>query len=301
MEKSHGMVIVRLSGGLGNQLFKYAAGRRLALKNNVPLKLDIISGFQRDYYRRPYSLKPFLIKEDFASPRDCFLGQIGRLRRWMFRRHDRNRPFEKRSYIQEEFPNFDPRLLKLKVTRKIYLEGCWQSELYFKDIEDVIRKEFQFKVPHEQVNVEVAKKIQDCESICVHVRRLHGVPNMPGLTPLDHSDPRANFIDISYYKKAISFLVERIKKLHFFVFADYPDWARENLRFKDCPVTFVGHNGKDYEDLWLMSLCRYFVIANSSFSWWGAWLSGFVDKIVIAPSKGFDNTIEMMPEKSVII
>jgi len=297
------MVILLIKGGLGNQLFEYAAGRSLALRNNVPLKLDNISGFPRDSYRRAYSLKPFLIKEDFALPEDCFLGQSGRLRRWILRRYDRGRPFEKRSYIQEEFSSFDTRLLNLKVTKKIYLEGCWQSELYFKDIERIIRKEFGFKQPHEQINIETARKIQDCESVCVHVRRLHGRPNIKGAVPLDGKDARANFIDVNYYRKSIRSIIEQVKKPHFFVFADYPEWGRENLHFNGCPVTFVGHNGndKDYEDLWLMSLCRHFVIANSSFSWWGAWLSDFENKIVFAPSEGFDNKLDLIPKSWVVI
>jgi hypothetical protein len=302
MEKSHGMVIVRLAGGLGNQLFEYAAGRSLAIRNNVPLKLDNISGFQRDSYRRSYSLEPFSIKEDFALPEDCFLGQSGRVRRWMLRRYDRGRPFEKCSYIHEEFPNFDSRLLKLKVTRKIYLEGCWQSELYFKDIEGIIRKEFQFKQPHERINIEMAKKIQDRESICVHVRRLHGTPNMQGVVPLDSKDPISYYVDMTYYKKAICSLLERVKNPHFFVFSDYPEWAKENISF-DYAVTFVCHNGNNnaYEDLRLMSLCKYFIIANSTFSWWGAWLSDFADKIIFAPSVGFNNTVDLIPESWVVI
>lgn len=296
------MVILRVSGGLGNQLFEYAAARHLAVKNNVPLKLDVISGFLRDYYRRSYSLKHFLVEEDFAPPEDCFVGQIGRLRRWVYRRYNKHRPFEKRSYIQEEFPYFDSRLLNVKVTRKIYLEGCWQSELYFKDIETILRRELQFRQPHSQINIKVAKNIRNSESICVHIRRLHGIPKTSEAVPLDHRDPRASFVDKNYYKKAIRLLLKQVKNPHFFIFADYRKWARENLCF-DCPTTFVEHNGggRDYEDLWLMSLCKHFIIANSTFSWWGAWLSSFTNKIVFAPSKGFCNTVDMMPESWIIL
>lgn len=273
------MVVVRLVGGLGNQLFEYAAARRLALKNNVPLKLDTISGFQRDSFRRHYALSSFYIQEHFAAPADCFLTIGGRVKRKIMRECDKRQPFERRRYIQEEFCHFDQRLVDLKVTRKIYLEGCWQSIKYFEDIEPVIRQDLRFKPivdPHYQA---LAEQIQKKESVCVHIRHLRDIA-----------------VDDQYYKRAMTLISERVRQPHFFVFSDDPAWAANNFLI-DGPKTIISPDGahKDYHDLWLMSCCKYFIIAYSTFSWWGAWLSDFANKVVIAPADKFDNKIDMIP------
>ena len=135
-------VIVRILGGLGNQLFCYAAARRLALVNDAELVLDTVSGFTYDrVYRRQYQLDHFNIPCRKATPTER-LEPFGRLRRWLLRTWNRRLPFEKRSYIFQEGLDFDPRLLEFKPRGTVYLEGYWQSEKYFKDVEDIIRQEF---------------------------------------------------------------------------------------------------------------------------------------------------------------
>ena len=286
-KNSRRMIIVRLFGGLGNQLFQYAAARRLALKNKVPLKLDISSGFEQDLFKRDYSLGNFDIVEEFASPYESFTRIAGSLRRRIARAIAKRQRFENRSYILETSKCYDPRLTALKVTRRVYLDGYWQSEFYFKDIEDTLRRELRFKVEHDSVNLELAKAIRSTESVCIHVRRLHGVPKADDPVPLPVEHPKALYVDPSYYTQAAKRLLDRVSSPHFFVFADYPDWAKENLRL-DYPTTFVTHNGndKDYEDLWLMSLCRHHIVANSTFGWWGAWLGAYAGQLVFAPLKG---------------
>jgi hypothetical protein len=277
------LVIVKLIGGLGNQLFQYALGRALSIKNDAPLKLDI-SVFDT-YKIRQYGLHHFNIVEHMAS-----VGDIDR-----FRRAGSNRlmNFASRlgvlpeslrfTTIAEGGFSFDPRVLQAR--GNVYLDGYWQSEKYFKEIENVIREEFTVKDEADPVNDEIVRRIMDTDSVCLHVRRGDYASN-----------PEINKIyglcGPEYYYAAIGELTRALAAPHFFIFSDDPQWARENLEI-DYPVTFVSHNGesRDYEDLRLMSLCKHYVIANSSFSWWGAWLGSHPAKMVFAP-KGWFRTRE---------
>ena len=274
------MVIARLKGGLGNQLFIYAAARRLSLKINVPLKLDITSGFERDYYQRTYRLNHFNIKAEIASPYQSFNGILGRVRRQVLRIISRCCKFEQRVYLDEESGEFDPRLLNLKVKGIIYLEGFFAREQYFKDIEGVIRDDLQIVTRHDAENLALAEKIQSTNSVCLHVRRLHGLPSKTDAK----LDPLISSLNADYYKKGIEIIARKIPEPVFYCFGDYPQWFVENIEI-NYPIIIINHNKeeKDYEDLWLMSLCKHFIIANSTFSWWGAWLSNYHDKIVIVP------------------
>jgi hypothetical protein len=274
------MVVVRLKGGVGNQLFMYAAARRLSLHNNVPLKLDISSGFRHDYYQRDYRLNHFNIKAESASPYQSFHGSFGRVRRQILRMISRCYKFEQRPYLDEEFGEFDPRLLNLQVGGIIYLEGYWASERYFKDIEGIIRDELQIVTRHDAENLALAEKIHSTNSVCIHVRRLRGLPSKTDAT-LDPFNPA---LSVDYYKKGIEIIASKIANPVFYCFGDYPQWLVENIKV-DYPLIVINHNKdeKDYEDLWLMSLCKHFIIANSTFSWWGAWLSNHNDKIVMVP------------------
>ena len=274
------MVIVRLQGGLGNQLFIYAAARRLSLKNNVPLRLDITSGFERDYYQRTYRLNHFNIKAEIASPYQSFNGISGRARRQILRIISRYGKFERRVYLDEESREFDPRLLNLKVKGIRYLEGFFAREQYFKDIEGVIRDDLQVVTKHDAENLALAEKIQSTNSVCLHVRRLRGLPSKTDAK----SDPLNPALSVDYYKKGIEIIASQIADPVFYCFGDYPQWVVDNIKV-DYPIIIINHNKdeKDYEDLWLMSLCKHFIIPNSTFSWWGAWLSNYHDKIVIVP------------------
>jgi hypothetical protein len=274
------MVVARLQGGLGNQLFIYAAARRLSLKNNVPLKLDITSGYERDYYQRTYRLNHFNIGAEIASPYQSFKGILGRVRRQILRIISRHRKFEHRVYLDEESREFDPRLLNLQVKGIIYLEGFFAREKYFKDIERIIRDDFQIVTRHDAENLALAGQIQSTNSVCLHVRRLHGLPSKTEAK----SNPSISSLSRDYYKKGIEIIARKIAEPVFYCFGDYPQWFVDNIKI-DYPITIINHNKdeKDYEDLWLMSLCKHFIIANSTFSWWGAWLSNYHDKIVIVP------------------
>jgi hypothetical protein len=272
------LVIVKLIGGLGNQLFQYAAARRVACVNGVPLKLDI-SGFEK-YTLRRYSLHHFDIAAHIARPDD--IAQIKKRGPAAFalRFTEMIRPYHRRHLIIERTLDFDPGILRL--SGNVYLQGYWGSERYFKDIEPLIRKELAIRTAPSAPNAAMAERIGQVSAVSIHIRRGDKV-----------SDPSARkyfpALPLEYYRTAIDRVAQNIERPHFFVFSDNAEWARENLHSKH-PLTFVAHNGpdQDFEDLRLMSLCQHHIIANSTFSWWGAWLGVNMDRIVIAPRRWLD-------------
>jgi hypothetical protein len=157
---NHPKIIPRTLGGLGNQLFCYAAARRLALANSAELVLDTVSGFVRDHdYQRRYQLDHFNIPCRKATPSER-MEPLSRVRRYLKRAMNRRRPFEERSYIQQEGIDFDPRLLAAKPCGTVYLEGYWQSEQYFKDVEPAIRDELRIMPPTDAANLAMAERIR---------------------------------------------------------------------------------------------------------------------------------------------
>ena len=297
------MVIVKLKGGLGNQLFQYAAARRIALDNNLDLKLDILSGFENDFYKQKYKLNHFNIIEDFATKEEIdhlkrlgstnLIGKVTRLRNSFRFGH-------KYCLIRERMFNFDASILRHY--KYAYLDGYWQSEKYFQSIEEVIRKEFSMKSPPEVLNQQIADKIIKTNSVCIHYRRLHGIS---GDKVCSRGVAIHGATSFEYYHSAINYLSSKYSDLHFFVFSDNSEWAQQNVQI-DFPTIFVTYNRdeKDYEDLQLMSQCKYYIIANSSFSWWGAWLNQSEDKIVIAPKQWFRaniNTVDLCPPEWILI
>ena len=241
-------IIPRILGGLGNQLFSYAAARRLALHCGAELVIDDVSGFVYDKeYQRQYQLDHFNIICRRATDRER-LEPFSRVRRYAMRRFSSFQAFEDRAYIQQETIDFDKRLLHIKPCGTVYLEGYWQGEGYFKDVEDTIRADLQIQSPTDPVNLEMATRICNSFSVMVHVR-FFDAPVEAGVN-------------------------------------NAPDDARSRIPLPDDRVTVVSHNCGDdyaYADLWLMSQCRHFIIANSTFSWWGAWLARHPGKRVIAP------------------
>ena len=271
-------IVIRLKGGLGNQLFCYAAARRLALVNNAELVIDDVTGFVRDrQYRRQYMLDRFHIPVRKATPAER-LEPFERYRRGVMKWWSRRKPFAERRYLEQEGVDFDERLLNLKVHRTLYLDGLWQSENYFKDVEPIIRKDLQIIPPTDVLNLQMAEQIHRHQAVAVHVRWF----DAPG-----SEGPHNAAVD--YYHRAIALMNERIPDAHYFLFSDDPIAARAQIPLPDHRLTSISHNQGDenaYADLWLMSQCQHFIIANSTFSWWGAWLAENLQKQVVAP--GFE-------------
>jgi hypothetical protein len=275
------MIIVKLVGGLGNQMFQYAAGRYLAYSLNTELKLDI-SQFRQDALRE-YHLSVFNITENIASATD--LMRVRRPPGWNIKHPvEALRSLMRRNaairYVKERHFHFDPEILALP--DNVYLDGNWQSEKYFKDIDRIIREDFTLSEEPDHMNKQMADKIRNCEAVSLHFRRGDYLSN-PATTAYHGICPE------EYYCEAISMLENYVKNPYFFVFSDDPAWVKENLD-TGCPTTIMDFNGseKDFEDMRLMSLCQHHIITNSSFSWWGAWLCRNTEKIVVAPKQWFN-------------
>ncbi|MDH4129049.1 MAG: alpha-1,2-fucosyltransferase [Spirochaetota bacterium] len=285
------MIIVKLIGGLGNQMFQYAAARQLSHDNNTKLKLDI-TGFN-DYKLRTYNLHHFNILEDFASDKEIAqFTSNGSLKYRILNSIDRFRVYYKRKHVIEQHYHYDENMKK--VYNSAYLDGYWQSEKYFKDIENIIRKEFTIKTEANVLNKTMIEKIKNSNSVSIHIRRGDYVSNQV-------TSQVIGFLGFEYYFKAIDQISQSLENPNFFIFSDDLCWVKENLKIK-YPMTFVDHNNAEtnYEDLRLMSLCKHNIIANSSFSWWGAWLNENPNKIVFAPNNWFKidkyNIVSLLPE-----
>lgn len=270
------MVIVQLTDGLGNQMFQYATGFALALHRGVSLRLEL-SHYRVHNYRR-FLLDRFNIR---AAPiswrRVAYMTGLG-LRggpKQLSRVMQAVLPGFRHLVYKEKHFHFDPNVLKLP--GNVYLSGYWQSEKYFKRFASALRHEFTVRSAPNAKTAELLQLIRNVNSVSVHLRRGDYV-----------SDPRTSqthgACPVEYYWRAADQIKWMITAPYFFVFSDDIEWAKENLRL-NAPTVFVDHNGPSHpeEDLRLMSSCKHHIIANSTFSWWGAWLSDYPEKIVIAP------------------
>ena len=273
-------VIARIKGGLGNQLFCYAAARRLALSNNAELVIDHVTGFSRDgEYDRRYALDSFHIPARKATGRER-MEPLERIRRLVMKRMSRRQPFEKRRYLEQEGIDFDERLLAVRVIDTVYLDGLWQSEHYFKDMAETVRNDLRIVAPTDPLNESIAEQICNCNAVALHVRWF----DPPGTLSKYN-------VGAQYYRRAVEVMERALDSPNYFVFSDDPHVASARLALPKGRTTFVSHNQGEvngYADLWLMRLCRHFVTANSTFSWWGAWLGEHKNKIVVTPSIKID-------------
>lgn len=292
------MIISQLIGGLGNQMFQYAAGRALSILSGVPLRLDT-SGFTSYGLHQGFELEQvFFCPVTLATTHDvrAVLGwQSSSLARRLFAR-PALRLLRNRHFIVEPHFHYWPGISRVPLP--VYLMGYWQSERYFSNVAEIIRKDFTFKQPMTGRNSELAAEIGAVNSVSIHVRRGDYVNN-----------PMANrthgLCSIDYYKSAIKYIADRVCAPHFFVFSDDINWVKANLNAV-YPCRYIDHNRnrEGYNDMRLMSLCKHHIISNSTFSWWGAWLNAQDDKIVIAPKRWFAihyNTKDLLPESWVVI
>jgi len=269
------MVIVRLAGGLGNQLFQYAAGRALAERHGVPLRLDL-THLARDPLRS-YRLDRFRIAATVATPAEIARlthADVGHVLAKSFSFLQRYLPLARRAIFVQRQDGFDPRFTAL--SGHVYLIGYFQSPRYFAHMADLIRDELTLREPPDGANRALLESIMSCPAVSVHVRRGDYLTN-----PLYR-----DICTLDYYLAAMREIVARVAAPHFFVFSDDIAWAQDHIQ-TDHPITYVAHNGpaRDHEDLRLMRHCRHHIIANSSFSWWGAWLATHPEQLVVAPHR----------------
>lgn len=276
------MICARIEGGLGNQLFQYAAARSLANRLNTEVILDITSLLtpSRNATRRDYELNVFNIKARIAKKNDikymkvlCKIPPVSRL-------------FTKWHIFHENELKFNEKFNE--VNDDTYLKGYWQSFRYFSNVHREIGNELLVSAPLSLLSEFTATRIDNVNSIAVHVRRGDYVSSISAAK-------MHGALSLNYYQNAINGLLAKISSPSFFVFSDDPEWCRLNLSFKKSTVEFIAHNtGSDsWQDLILMSRCQHIIIANSSFSWWSAWLGdyrlGLKNRIVVAPQAWFVN------------
>ncbi len=270
------MVIVRLTGGLGNQMFQYAAGRALADRLGAGLLLDT-RAFEhafslQAYTRRAYALEPFNLRARLANAADLknwplWVVEIGMRLRIV-------RPLFRRWHFESAI-TYDPSMRTLR--GPLFLVGYWQSERYFVDIADRIRADFTLREPLCDANAKLLELARSDRSVGLHVRRsdfvsLNGAAQVHGLCSID------------YYRRAIDQMRIRCPACHFLVFSDDPQWARAELPLDPSAVFVTGNVEAPERDLALMSACKHHIIANSSFSWWAGWLGFSPEQIVIGPA-----------------
>lgn len=271
------MIISRITSGLGNQLFQYAVGRHLSLKNKTPFYVDL------SYYLHQYSddtSRSFKLG-NFSVPyrilQESPVEYVSKATKLL-----PNRSLKPLFlFLKEKQFHYDAQVLRSRAGCLI-LEGFWQSEAYFQESAEIIRRDLQLSSTPSPEFDQYLQQIRDMPvPVSIHVRRGDYV-NHPEFSKT------FGFIGLDYYKKAIRYVTKEIKNPHFFVFSDDKEWVRENLPLPSDSV-FVQNTGPtgDVADLVLMSHCKHHIIANSSFSWWGAWLNPDPDKLVITPKNWY--------------
>ncbi len=271
------MIVSRIQGGLGNQMFQYAFGLYLAERNATELFLECAS-VDRDPLRH-FALDCWSIDAPLVSDSVLRLlphrykgkGWLNLLRGKFPLRRVREKPF-----------GFHAKYLT--VGDHVFLDGYWQSEQFFPQFRERLQAVFQPSRPVCGQSTTIAHRIEKVPAVSLHIRRGDYVQNQAtfkthGVCPLE------------YYHSCVADLLARHEKIELFVFSDDPAWCRGNLQLK-CPTVYVDHNNANaaHEDLWLMTRCRHHIVANSSFSWWGAWLRLNETGTVYAPERWFSNT-----------
>jgi len=252
------MVVVRILGGLGNQMFQYAYAKSLAEKG-YEVQIDI-SKFKSYKLHGGYHLDKFNIDLETSNNSTAFLSKIGL-----------------KKTIKE--PNLLFHKDLLKVHNNAFIKGYFQTEQYFGDIREILIDQFKIRKELAKSTLAIKNQIELLKNTCsLHVRRGDYI-----------SDKKANKVhgtcDLDYYSSAIEHISKQNSNVHFFVFSDDIAWVKDNLNITN--ATYIDHNVIPHEDMHLMTLCNHNITANSSFSWWGAWLNQNPDKIVIAPKNWF--------------
>lgn len=291
------MIIVQLLGGMGNQMFQYALGKHLAIKNNATLKLDTSTLLDwspgRHLVNRSFDLDIFHFNAELATKKDIshYTTQLMTRREKVIfhlkRKMGVDPAFKEKSFC------YDEAVLKLKGDQ--YLSGLWQSYKYFEGIDKIIRNDFQVKAPVENNSAAILQSILQTNSVCINIRRTDYVS-------VKQTADVLGFIGLEFYKDAIELLRSKVNELNIFVFSDDINWCKENLKTGSLPTTFVNHThaGEKFGNYFqLMQACKHFIIPNSTFAWWAAWLNTSDKKIVIAPKKWMNdpsiNTSDLIP------
>lgn len=295
------MIIVRLSDGLGCQMFQYAFGRHLSIRSGQPVKYDVTWFEDRDLFGgtdRSLTLDQFNTELSYATEADHrAVLRGGPFGTWLSRHGYVLERIPKGPQLAADWLNYYwevrdfpdkyplrwphrrlPYLPILEVDDDAFFDGYWYSHRYFEGIEETIRNDFGLPEPLTGQDASILEEMAENTSVGIHVRRDDKLNQGPP------DDPLGNALPPNYFHKAASYIAERTENPHYFVFSDDPEWVIDNIQL-DHPTTYVTHNdgSTDYLDLYLLSRCEHQVMANSGFSWWAAWLNPAPEKIVIAP------------------
>ena len=278
------MIITKIMGGLGNQMFEYAIARSMAQRNNDIFKLDI------SYYSKPkqelrtYELNLFNIDETIATEQEY--NKLRRRKGFLFNITKAvNALMNRQSFYRKEKEDalFDEEVYNLK--GNIYLDGYWQNEKYFKEIREQLIEDFTPKSDISEKAQGYLKDIENTNSVSLHIRRGDYI-----------SDLTANnfhgVTNIEYYNRAVDYVNDQVSEPVYYIFSDDIAWCKNNFDFLENKI-FVDDTSSAIDDLELMKRCKHNIIANSSFSWWAAWLNENSNKIVITPKVWFSAKIDL--------
>lgn len=272
------MIISNLIGGLGNQLFQFATGLAVARNAGTELRVctDMFKGYKLHQGFELTRVFDLDVKEASANEmKDCLGLFRSKFARRLVGNFSRGRCCSGRMVVQPSVTYWSG---VLDIGPNAYLHGYWQSERFFDNVATELREALCFRLDPDRSNAEFAARILSCNSVGVHVRRGDYLTNAKNRDIYAVCSPK-------YYLDALDRVLQLQPNSHFFVFSDDPNWARQLLAERGVNYEVVDHNrGADsYNDLRLMSLCKHIIIANSTFSWWAAWLQERTDKIIIAP------------------
>lgn len=285
------MIVIRLKGGMGNQMFQYAFAKGLAatLKTEVEIDCSLLLDRARrnGFIYRDYDLTIFNIEERFrVNPvvlKTLYKFKSSTFGNWLKRIITLGKPI-----VKEKHFHADKSIIKDPQDNVIY-DGWWQSELYFENVKDLIRQEFTFKKPL-LIKTDIADRIKSTTAVCLNVRRTDFLTNST-----------LNSTNKDYFMEAVRKMAELVKDPYFFIFSDDTKWCEENL-ILDWPSEVVQHDlkGEKFGNyMQLMILCKHFIIPNSSFAWWAVWLNDTHGKHVIAPKNWFNegdyDTSDLIP------
>ncbi|MEI6949509.1 alpha-1,2-fucosyltransferase [Paraflavisolibacter sp. H34] len=279
------MIVTKVYGGLAGQMIQYAVGKQISTKYGAPLYLDTswfsYGAFHRPEFPREFKLDRFQVNYAQVDNSSLFwkLKLTSRFRKY--------NPFSLPVVKEKDHTRFDPGVLASG--KKLVLDGYWNSFKYFEGIREELLQEFTPKEQPDERNRQVLEKIRNTNSVSIHFRRgdykltaFHGI------------------LSKEYYLKAIETVTKNLDNPQLFLFSDEPDWVFENMKF-DLPYEVIdfNKNDKNYWDIELMRNCKHNIIANSGFSWWGAWLNRNPEKVVVAPkiwfAKGENPMNEFVP------
>lgn len=273
------MIATTIRGGLGNQMFIYAATRAMALRNGTDMTFNLHYGFDMDYqFHRKLELSNLNVEWGKANNLATFDYNQARTFRFLSRKLGRNILLPQYKFIIEQEPPYFQKELVETRSKNVYLEGYWQSEKYFADFKVQIRADFEIVTKmSDAVEEELRQMCQGTDNLVfIGIRRYQDcVTTAPGMV-----------LEEEYYNKAIQMMESKLTNPKFVVFTQQPEWAKAHIIAKS-PIMFATPKEGELstiEDMYLMRHCRHAIISNSSFYWWGAWLSEYGDGIVVCPT-----------------